>query len=144
MKPSDWQALDARIAREVMGWHQNPNAIAYPDWLNEEGKATGYCLFGALPYRMSFPAWQPHKEVAQALMAVRKIVQQGWGFQLRIFIDYREPDALKSAAELWNYDVLPSEGYEETDPKAICLALEEWMDAQKEKQDELAASTGTT
>lgn len=134
MKLSDWQALDARIAREVMGWVKwdglpvdNQELVAIYNrriWLRLDESGCPHST------DLLYKDWRPHENVAQALMAVRKIVQQGWAFQLRIYIDYREPHVLKSAAELWNYDVLPCEGYEETDSKAICLAIEAWLDAQ--------------
>ena len=162
---AEWRGLDEQLARQVMGWcqwHDIPQAerdsfllIRYgglvdaPYWDNSGQPSVGWTEL-TLTTQQSFwwkkhpeyrwihaeaiREWQPHEDVAQALMAARKIVERGWGFQLRIFT-YPEPLTLKSAAELWTYDTLPSEGCADTDAKAICLAIEQWLDAQKEAQE---------
>ena len=151
---AEWQALDARIAREVMGWvkwNEIPQAEreAVPevtggrwDYLRHGFSSDEYETFRkegrqAFWWKHSKPGWihaqeirdwQPHKVVAQTLMAVHKIIEQGWWFRLdagcRFYAGVRARFAW--AASYKAYYV----GYDKLEAKAICLALEAWLDAQ--------------
>ena len=146
---AEWRALVEKLAREVMGWHkwdELPENAHRAYWQAIKEEPDEYSLAhneqqwwsldesGCPDGEKWLSDWQPHEDVAQALMAARKIVERGWGFQLGTFT-YPEPPVLKSTAEFWTYDTLPSEGYAETDAKAICGAIEQWLDAQKEAQE---------
>ena len=157
MTLDDWQALDARIAR-MMGWIEW-NDIPRADRdsiLRRRGEDVPEILSKTSPEWRAFALetvrafwwehhdehgwihayerrdWQPHKDVAQALAAKNRLVSQGWRFQLKTFPP-TELSLAKSAAEFYTYGTPPYYSRADADAKAICLAIEEWMDTQKEK-----------
>lgn len=118
MTLDDWQVLDARIAREVMGYSHS-YAHGADCWSYSLGPRSGAVILQS--------QWQPHKDVSQALMAVHQIIEQGWWFRLdagcRFYAGVRARFAW--AASYKAYYV----GYDKLEAKAICLALEAWLDA---------------
>ena len=125
---AEWQALDARIAREVMGLKQ---ACIDGDlcWVTP---AFNYrylvCDSAILRIEPEYKVWQPHKDVAQALMAADKICDQGWDRELQ-----RLGNAQRTYASFWRYDPFDPQtlgSYADSDAPAICLAIEKWLDAQ--------------
>lgn len=175
MSTTDWQALDARIAPEIMGWMQwdelpSETQTAFLA-LSDACGATRFHHTTSLEMKPTTqwnevrldrlrrswwslkaedPAsdqsecptmvmwiydWQPHNDVAQALMAADKICDQGWDRELT-----RLGSAKKRYASFWKYrpigDCYTLHGYADTNAKALCLAMEKWMDAQREKQDD--------
>ena len=124
---TDWQALDARIAREVMGRldGQMAPSLRLIDKAPPDSEACDL-------YQVVRPVWQPHKNVAQALMVKDKIVRDDWCFDLS-----NRPGTL-AVVYFWQmlHPMIGIQGKAESDAKAICLATEAWLDAQKEKQDD--------
>ena len=134
MPEAEWQALDARIAQEVMGWILKRYSEA-PTF--DAQRLVWYVPVGnqrqSLQFRMWKEEWQPHKDVAQAMMALDVVVKRGFDTDIKT----RHYDSLR---EIW---IVPAEcrgpcwlGVHESRAKAICLAAEQWMDAPKELQDD--------
>ena len=118
---TDWQARDAGIAGVVWGWGTWWYGSAWW-WRNPDG-------FG-LECRVD--SWQPHKNVAQALMVKDKIMRDDWCFDLS-----NRPDTL-AIVYFWQmlHSLVGIHGKAETDAKAICLAIEAWLNAQKKESDD--------
>jgi len=162
---AEWRELDEQLAREVMGrrkWDDIPEPDRKElrerqdggfDYLAAGFSASEYEAFCLATHRdfwwerysehgwthaYDCRGWQPHEDVAQALGGRDKIVQQGWDFvlgaalgkQLQIFVTAAfAPEA--------GVGLFESDRSANTDAKAICLAIERWLNVQKEVQGEL-------
>ena len=132
---TDWQALDARIAREVMEYytwdgltakhHEEPPPEPINPWWWADGEDGATIV-------VQMRHWQPHKDVAQALAALEVLRAKGHDTSIdqkaggpRCWVTIWSKNAPRHIVEI--HDLLP---------KAICLALESWLDAHKEKQDD--------
>ena len=118
---ADWQALADRIAQEVMGW-----IIKYYGIPSKRRPV--YCE-SWLAHRslMYVNHWQPHLKIVQALMVADKICDQGWDRELT-----RLGVAQKRYASFWKYRPIGRDifdGCAKTDAKAICIAIEKFMEA---------------
>lgn len=125
---ADWQTLDARIAREVRGWVKwdelptvNQQLVAIYNrrtWLrlDESGCPRSTDLL--------YKDWQPHKDVAQALKVKDEIVKRGWSFSLSKVPDFQTVGLFSKRATF-------CPGVAKTDAMAICLAIEQWLGAQR-------------
>ena len=136
MPKTDWQALGRRIAREVMGWVQWDELSADNQQLIPIYNRRTWLTLDELgcPHStdLLYKDWQPHKDVAQALMAKDHIVKQAWP-GCRFTMD----SVQHSGSRAWfRRGEQIYHGDHKTDAKVICLAIEEWMDAQKELQDD--------
>jgi len=83
----------------------------------------------------AFSGWQPHLDVEQALRVLDTVVALGFDANVKT----RHYDSLH-LHEVW---IMPAEcrgpcwlGVHEERAKAICSSVEQFLDAQKEAQDE--------
>ena len=124
---AEWQTLADRIAREVMKYEAKPYRGG---WVYSVPSAVH------APTIMDALDWRPHKDVAQAVLARDRIVEQGWDFVLGASLSgQRKVLVVASFVPEAGVGMFESERSAETDGKAICLAIERWLDAQKEEQD---------
>jgi len=118
---AEWQALDERLAREVMGWHKR----LFWWSVDESGCPVSVHLI---------PGWQPHLDVEQALEALDTVADKypGVGYTL----ERATPKRLRGyMCALGNPDAPETLAFAPTLREAICLAIEAWLDAQEEAQD---------
>ena len=129
---AEWQALDARIAREVMGW-----VIRYYG-IPSKGRPV-YCeSMSSRSFQMYVDHWQPHKDVAQALMALDTVADKypDVGYTLERATPKRPCDYM---CALGNPDAPETLAFAPILREAICSALEKWMDAQRLRTPDGAA-----
>ena len=118
---AEWRALDERLAREVMGWHK------HLFWwsLDESGCPVSVHLI---------PDWQPHKNVAQAIEVADMLIDQHPDMRYTLQRDPRLYWCFFHFSPEWS--TVRYVGFECTLAEAICLAAEQWANAQKEVQDD--------
>jgi len=149
---ADWQVLDHRIARKVMGWFkwdELPEILRLIFWKVIETQPDEYDLAfnrdkwwsvlesGCPDSEEDIVGWQPHNDVAQAVLARDRIVEQGWDFVLGASVSGQcEVLVVASFVPEAGVGMFESERSAATDGKAICLAIGRWLDAQKDKQNE--------
>ena len=136
------EALNHRIAREIMGL--TPDEF-FDDgtsvwWISDSGERR-FLIAGFVDQpelESGYTEWQPHQNVAQALQAVDALVEKHPA--IRYWLAYKplgrpDPDYWFTLwhpyCELYGHSL---HGAGCTRAKAICLAIEKWLDAQKEKQ----------
>lgn len=131
MKLSDWQALDARIGRKVMGWVPGRTRNgAYKIWQTPNYDRTKYLVdrdWAATGGGLEF--WQPHKNVGQAMLVKECIVKERWPgcrFSMDSIQHLHCRVSFERSGQVYR-------GSHMVDAKAICLAIEKWLDAQKEE-----------
>jgi len=142
---AEWQALDQRIACEIMGlltWDDLTPAerqdyidvvpkkfldMSLERWKKNYWKRQYESVF---PLH-AFSGWQPHLDVEQAFRVLDAIVALGFDAGVKT----RHYDSLH---EVW---IVPAEcrapcwlGVHDERRKAICLSVEQWANAQKEEQ----------
>lgn len=129
---AEWQALSARLAREVMGFEEQD---AYGEgilfWVSETDKE--YLVEEPDSYAwMDWEVWEPYLDVAQAMRVLDRIVARGCDASLKIHHH-------DSQREVW---LTPPEcrgpcrlGIDDSLASAICLAAEAWLDRDKEAAD---------
>jgi len=134
----EWQSLNVRIARKIMGWFkwdELPAEARKAYWAimeEEPGDWTlGYCHekwwflddSDCPDWEYSIEEWQPHNDLTQAIKARDRIAS--WGFDWCISRWAGAPQIqvlFMRGAE--HYD-----GYADTDAKAVCLAIENFREA---------------
>ena len=132
---AEWGALAARLAQEVMGclsWDgltdeqrmatlaQSSMSVSVCEnlwwsWNAERGRAIA----------LVSGKWQPHLDIAQAMMVKDKIVAQRWWFDLHVRPVHYDP-----SANFWRPAESPIGGFGKTDAKAICEAAVAWLDRE--------------
>ena len=142
---AEWRELDEQLAREVMGWckwGELPEAARRAYWealgegpdeyrMTHNGLRWWYIDELGCPdtdYRLS--EWQPHEDVAQALMALDTVAEKypDVGYTL----ERATPKRLRGyMCALGNPDAPETLAFAPTLREAICSALEKWMDAQE-------------
>jgi len=154
---AEWQALDDRLAREVMGWcgwddipESDRNELREPldggfDYLAAGFSVSEYEAFSVATHRafwwQKHPEhgwdhaydcrdWQPHEDVAQALGVLDAIISRGFDADLRILYHDPKHQAWIRPAD-FSFGACMGRHIERA--KAICLAAERWANAQKEK-----------
>lgn len=159
---AEWQALGTRIARKVLGWTKWDDLpiiarMAYlailprkPDpfrlarlrksWWSVSNECAYIELFFAFD-------WQPHKNVAQAMKVLDEMSRRCKGVTHNWF--YRIQSYPQVSGHLYNIYLqksVPCEGSQswrnleysadaDSREHAICLAMERWLDAQRELED---------
>jgi len=144
---AEWRVLDERLAREPMGWckwGELPEAArrAYweiideePDeyWLAHNEQRWWYIDELGCPdtdYRLS--EWQPHLDVTQAMDVLEALSQKGINYSITRFAKH------EIIVQLWGYLRGRFCVWRQTGKivrQTICLAAEQWANAQKEEQD---------
>jgi len=128
MPETDWYALDRQIAAEVMGFtREDVYGARALFWVSRSG-ITKYLVERPDSYAwMDWDVWQPHKKVAQALMALDVLVKRG--VDVSIYTWHHDP----------NYTVwmVPAErrrpswvDYHAKYAKALCLAIRSCLDGR--------------
>jgi len=152
---AEWRALDEKLAREVMGWHkwdELPENAHRAYWQAIKEEPDEYSLAhneqqwwsldesGCPDGEKWLSDWQPHEDVAQALMALDALVDKHP--DIRYWLAYKplgRPDPSywctlwQPYCELYGHS---HDGSGAIPAKAICLAIRQWMDAQKEAEDD--------
>lgn len=122
MPKTDWQALDALIARDVMGYHEE-TSYDLPVWAGTRNDGTEHWI--------AMYAWRPHKDVVQALKVLDALAEKyGLGHNVSRAVHTRTYSAwLSDGFQVWR------EMFHAKRAKAICLAIKNFLDAPKELQD---------
>jgi len=144
---AEWQALDQRIACEIMGlltWDDLTPAerqdyidvtpkkfldMSLERWKKNYWKRQHESVF---PLH-AFSGWQPHLDVEQALRALDTVADKypDVGYTL----ERATPKRLRSyMCAFGNPDAPETLTFAPTLREAICLAIEQFLDAQKEEQ----------
>ena len=147
---AEWQALADRIAQNVMGyglWDELPEEARKTYWDRMMGSSSwesddtlriwvlaynrdkwwSVLESGCPDSEEDIADWQPHLDVIQALMAADKICDQGWDRELT-----RLTRSKRRYASFWQYHPVGQDQYDgvaDTNAKAICLAIEKFMEA---------------
>jgi len=124
---AEWVALAARLAKEVMGL--TPDEF-FDDgtsvwWVSDKGKRR-FLIAGFVDQPVpEYADWQPHLDIAQAVLVLDAIVAHGADASLKMHHHdpQREawlvPPECRGPCNLGLHDKLAS---------AICLAAEAWLD----------------
>ena len=126
MRLSDWQALDARIARKVMSFEQKQSrGEGALFWVSDDGEE--YLVERPESHAwMDWDVWQPHKYVAQAMEALEALSQKGVNYSITRFTK------AEVIVQLWGYVggvFCVRRWTNKIMCETICLAIEQWMDA---------------
>lgn len=126
MPETDWQALDARIAR-MMGFEQKEaHGEGALFWVSDDGEE--YLVERPDSYAwMDWDVWQPHKNVAQALEAAEALFALGYSLEIARYPYY------EMEHEVWIWSPRPGHdnwfGRHTMRAKAICSAIGAFLDA---------------
>ena len=152
---AEWQALADHIAREIMGW------VKWAELTEGEQKAVrkshiwrhspydGYWWqrnLAILHIAVGISLWQPHVNIAQAILVLdrmsgwRKGAMRNWFYQIRSYpqVDghlynvYLRKCVPREGSQDWR--VLKHSADADNRERAICLAIEQCLDAQKVEQ----------
>lgn len=139
---AEWRDLGKRIAQEVLemtpGWTRHGS---YKVWhaSGSDGEPTKYLTertWAAIEHGYEF--WQPHKNVAQAMLVLRTLLVKT-GRHVEAELHMRPPPG-RCRATIQNWVAtggIPARlvrgSYADNEVQAICLAVEKWLDAQKEE-----------
>jgi len=142
---AEWRALDQRIACEIMGlltWDDLTPAerqdyidvtpkkfldMSLERWKKNYWKRQYESVF---PLH-AFSGWQPHLDVEQALRALDAVRVKGHD----ISIDQKTGEP-RCWVTIWMENAPHIVETHDLLPKAICLAIEQWLDAQEEEQQD--------
>jgi len=118
---TDWQALDDRIAR-MMGFEQELQDEDDLFWVSSDGNEF-FVDQPSVHVWTDWDVWHPHADLRQAMMALKAVAKRGYDVDLKIWDSgwtYR----------VWIQPPSPWAADHEECPKAICLAIKEFLDAQ--------------
>lgn len=124
----DWPALDACIARMV-GFKQKASPIdGTLLWIaNDEEE---YLVGPRTQYAWAeWDVWQPHTDMAQALLVRDEIVKRGWCYSLNIDPADVTPQGKVVVAFYRSVPYTAFRARATTGAEAVCLAVEKWANA---------------
>jgi len=132
MTEPDWETIAGQLAEEVMNLHRGSTDSGEQVWLDEKDCFAFHVEADA--YYLTFPIWQPHLDIGQAMKILDAVIATSPGFDANVDKHHHS-----QVHEVW---IVPAEcrrpcwvGFHAERAKAICAAAKSWADAQERVSD---------